>query len=137
LAEKITSNLKFKIKSEDDKNPIPSTQKPRGYGGTAIAWKKEINHLIDDNIEEGNERIVCIRIKVKPTPILIVSVYKLFKIFLQLNVAMFMYMLLCSPFTIPFPLDDWPGLKNSFLYFFLLHRCYLVIVVELGRKNYQ
>ena len=72
LAEKITSNLKFKIKSVDDKNPIPSTQKPRSY---AIAWKKDIDHLIDDNIEEGNERIVCIRIKVKPTPILIVSVY--------------------------------------------------------------
>lgn len=33
LAEKMTSNLKFKIKSVDDKNPIPSTQKPRGYGG--------------------------------------------------------------------------------------------------------
>jgi exonuclease III len=75
LAEKITSNLKFKIKSVDDKNPIPSTQKPRGYGGTAIAWKKEIDHLIDDYIEERNERIVCIRIKVKPNPILIVSVY--------------------------------------------------------------
>lgn len=38
--------------------------------GTAIAWKKDIDHLIDDNIEEGNERIVCIRIKVKPKPIL-------------------------------------------------------------------
>ena len=75
LAEKIMSNLKFKIKSVDDNNPIPSIQKPRGYGGTAIAWKKEIDHLIDDNIEEGIERIVCIRIKAKPKPILIVSVY--------------------------------------------------------------
>jgi exonuclease III len=75
LAEKIMSNLKFKIKSVDDNNPIPSIQKPRGYGGTAIAWKKEIDHLIDDNIEGGNERIVCIRIKAKPKPILIVSVY--------------------------------------------------------------
>jgi hypothetical protein len=43
--------------------------------------------------------------------------------------AHFMYMLLCLPLTIPFPLDDWPCLKNSFLYFFLLHRYYLVIVV--------
>jgi hypothetical protein len=55
--------IKFKIKSVDDNNPIPSTQKPRGYGGTAIAWKKEIDHLIDNNIEDGNEHIVCIRIK--------------------------------------------------------------------------
>jgi hypothetical protein len=40
------------------------------YGGTAIAWKKEIDHLIDDNIEDGNEHIICIRIKAKPKPIL-------------------------------------------------------------------
>ena len=46
LAEKITSNLKFKIKSVDDKNPIPSTQKPRGYGGTAMLGRKRLIILL-------------------------------------------------------------------------------------------
>jgi hypothetical protein len=44
------------------------------YCGTIMTiWMRE--SMPCDNIEEGNERIVCIRIKVKPTPILIVSVY--------------------------------------------------------------
>ena len=75
LFKKFNSKLKFKSRSVDDNNPIPPTQKPRGYGGTAIAWLEKIDHLIDENIEDGNERIVCIKINVDPIPILAVSVY--------------------------------------------------------------
>ena len=38
---------------------IQPAQVPRGYGGTAIIWKKEINHLIKI-IQDGNERLQCV-----------------------------------------------------------------------------
>jgi len=33
-------------KSVDDKDPLHPIQMPRGYGGTGILWKKELDHLI-------------------------------------------------------------------------------------------
>jgi hypothetical protein len=34
---------------------------PRGYGGVAVIWRKEIDHIIRP-IEDGSEKIQCIEI---------------------------------------------------------------------------
>ncbi|VDI15809.1 Hypothetical predicted protein, partial [Mytilus galloprovincialis] len=36
--------------------------RPRGYGGVAILWREDIKHLIE-RLEEGSERIVCVKSK--------------------------------------------------------------------------
>ena len=46
---------------------------PRGYGGVAVLWRKEIDHLVQD-LPDGGNRIKCIEIKGN-VPILVVSVY--------------------------------------------------------------
>ncbi|VDH91711.1 Hypothetical predicted protein [Mytilus galloprovincialis] len=61
-------------KSVDENNPIPPTQKPRGYGGVAILWKQHLDHLVE-KINDGSERIICIKINVKPKPILLICAY--------------------------------------------------------------
>ncbi|CAG2211417.1 E3.1.11.2 [Mytilus edulis] len=61
-------------KSVDENNPIPPTQRPRGYGGVAILWKQSMDHLVEQ-IEDGSERIICIKLKVKPKPILLICAY--------------------------------------------------------------
>ena len=60
-------------KSVDSQNPIPPIQIPRGYGGVAIFWKKNIDHVVND-LDIGNERIKCIELNLEK-PILIVNVY--------------------------------------------------------------
>jgi hypothetical protein len=47
---------------------------PRGYGGTGILWKKELDHLINV-IDIGNERIQCVEFMGSSRKRLIVSVY--------------------------------------------------------------
>jgi hypothetical protein len=42
-----------------DSDPLQPIQMPRGYGGTGILWKKELDHLINV-IDIGNERIQCV-----------------------------------------------------------------------------
>ncbi|CAG2224167.1 unnamed protein product [Mytilus edulis] len=61
-------------KSVDENNPIPPTQKPRGYGGVVILWKQHLDHLVE-KINDGSERIICIKINVKPKPILLICAY--------------------------------------------------------------
>ena len=60
-------------KATDTGNPILPVQMPRGYGGTAILWQKEIDHLISP-ITDGGNRIQCVELQGK-RPILIISVY--------------------------------------------------------------
>ncbi|MES9904479.1 MAG: reverse transcriptase domain-containing protein [Sedimenticola sp.] len=60
-------------KSVDMNDPIAPVQMPRGYGGVAILWNKNINHLVTD-LDLGNERIKCIEIEAQK-PILIMCVY--------------------------------------------------------------
>ncbi|CAG2240731.1 unnamed protein product [Mytilus edulis] len=50
-------------------------KKPRGYGGTAVVRSNKIDHIVDDTIQDGSERIVCIKIDTAPTPIIVVSTY--------------------------------------------------------------
>jgi hypothetical protein len=46
---------------------------PRGYGGTGILWKKELDHSINV-IDIGNERIQCVEFMGSSRKLLIVSV---------------------------------------------------------------
>jgi hypothetical protein len=46
-------------KAVDSNDPIPPIQMPRGYGGVAILWKKELDSLIT-SLKIGNERIQCV-----------------------------------------------------------------------------
>ena len=60
-------------KAVDSNNPIPPIQMPRGYGGVAILWKKELDSLIT-SLKIGNERIQCVETEGNPNT-LIVSLY--------------------------------------------------------------
>jgi hypothetical protein len=46
---------------------------PRGYGGTAILWRKDIDTIVTP-LTIGNNRIQCIKITRDPN-LLIISVY--------------------------------------------------------------
>ena len=48
-------------RSVDDLQPISPFQKPRGYGGTAFLWKKDIDGLVKE-LPDGNERIICLEV---------------------------------------------------------------------------
>ena len=60
-------------KAVDTGDPILPVQMPRGYGGTAILWKKDIDHLVKA-IPDGCNRIQCVQIK-GTEPLLLISVY--------------------------------------------------------------
>ena len=56
-------------------NKIQPDRVPRGYGGVAVLWQKEIDHLIKV-INDGNERIQCIEFSDSfSKPMLFISVY--------------------------------------------------------------
>ena len=69
------NNINFEAKAVDKFNNIQPSQTPRGYGGVAVIWKKDIDHLVKP-IPDGNERIQCIELIDKfQKPLLIISVY--------------------------------------------------------------
>ncbi|KAK3089516.1 hypothetical protein FSP39_004221 [Pinctada imbricata] len=70
----IDDNIRGCGKAVDDRNPIPPVQKPRGYGGVGILWRKDLDHLVTA-ISEGNERMQCVIISMENTSILLMSVY--------------------------------------------------------------
>ncbi|CAC5398499.1 unnamed protein product [Mytilus coruscus] len=49
-------------KAVDFKDPIPPTRMPRGHGGVAIVWKKQLDSYITP-LPDGNERIQFIEIR--------------------------------------------------------------------------
>ena len=57
----------------DSNDPIPPIQMPRGYGGVAILWRKELDSLIPP-LKIGNERIQCVETEGNPNT-LVVSLY--------------------------------------------------------------
>jgi len=57
----------------DSNDPIPPIQMPRGYGGVAILWRKELDNLIT-SLKIGNERIQCVETTCNPNT-LVVSLY--------------------------------------------------------------
>ena len=60
-------------KAVDTGNPILPVQMPRGYGGVAVLWRKELDHLVV-KLPDGGNRIQCIALHGKK-PLLLVSVY--------------------------------------------------------------
>lgn len=70
----IGQNLCFAAKGVDLYNPISPVQVPRGYGGVAILWKKDMDHLVT-KLDEGNQRIQCVEIATEDNRFLVVSVY--------------------------------------------------------------
>jgi len=61
-------------KSVDDNDPIQPVNMPRGHGGVAIIWKKELDSLVNI-IDLGNNRIQCIELLTPATKLLLISVY--------------------------------------------------------------
>ena len=75
LLGEICEDICYEGKAVDLYNNIQPAQVPRGYGGTAILWKKEINHLIKV-IQDGNERLQCVEfLDNNYKPLLIISAY--------------------------------------------------------------
>ena len=62
------------IRSIDDDDHIPLYQRPRGYGGVAIAWKRSISSQVL-TIPDGNKIILPIIIKSSPKDICLVNIY--------------------------------------------------------------
>lgn len=72
--DELFPECEWTAKSVDELNPIGPTQRPRGYGGVAILWREDVKHLIE-RLEEGNERIVCVKVNVSPKPYILMCVY--------------------------------------------------------------
>lgn len=60
-------------KAVDSTDPILPVQMPRGYGGVAILWKKNIDHLVSV-LPDGGNRIQCVTIRAEKL-LLLVSIY--------------------------------------------------------------
>lgn len=60
-------------KAVDTGDPILPVQMPRGYGGVAVLWKDNIDHLIN-KLPEGGNRIQCVELATDE-PLLLISVY--------------------------------------------------------------
>ena len=67
LLDEINEQYNVSGKSVDHFNPITPVQIPRGYGGVAIFWKKEIDYLVSDK-DIGIELLT-------QHPLLVVCVY--------------------------------------------------------------
>jgi len=46
LIGKIDKEIYYAAKGVDKYDPLPPKYLPRGYGGVAIIWKKDIDHLV-------------------------------------------------------------------------------------------
>ncbi|CAG2216627.1 unnamed protein product [Mytilus edulis] len=60
-------------KAVDSSDPITPWRMPRGYGGTAILWKKNLDSIVTP-LSIGNNRIQCIEINGDPN-LIVISVY--------------------------------------------------------------
>ena len=71
---KIDPEILASGKSIDMNNPIPPTQKPRGFGGTAVLWKRKHDHLVS-SLPDGDHRIQAIQYQLSTYSLLIIAVY--------------------------------------------------------------
>ena len=69
----LSHNYSCLIKCVDENDPISARQRIRGWGGSALLWKKEFDQYIVP-IEDGNERICGILVNVD-SPLCILGVY--------------------------------------------------------------
>ncbi|VDI12916.1 Hypothetical predicted protein [Mytilus galloprovincialis] len=61
------------LEAVDSSDPITPWRMPRGYGGTAILWKKNLDSIVTP-LSIGNNRIQCIEINGDPN-LIVISVY--------------------------------------------------------------
>jgi exonuclease III len=67
--------INYAGKGVDQYDPLLPVSMPRGYGGVAIIWRKDIDHIIRP-LEDGSEKIQCVEISGnKDTKLLLISVY--------------------------------------------------------------
>jgi hypothetical protein len=57
----LNKNINFVGKGVDKYYPVLPKSMPRGYGGVAIIWRENIDHLIKI-LPDGTERIQCVEI---------------------------------------------------------------------------
>ncbi|VDI81833.1 Hypothetical predicted protein [Mytilus galloprovincialis] len=62
LLQELHKNFNGTGKAVDMNDPIPPSHMPRGYGGVAILWKRELDDIITP-MQLGNERIQCVEIR--------------------------------------------------------------------------
>ena len=72
--EQICPKFNVASKSVDEVNPICPIQKPRGYGGVAVLWRKELDHLMKPLLD-GSERIQCLELQTETGMLLLMSIY--------------------------------------------------------------
>ena len=60
--ERLYTEYDTHARGVDVNNPIAPSSLPRGYGGIAIMWKKNLTPMITKK-KNGNHRIICIEIK--------------------------------------------------------------------------
>jgi len=76
LISEIHGEINYVGKGVDINDPLLPVSMPRGYGGVAVIWRKEIDHIIRDHLEDGSEKIQCIEIHGnKNSRLLVISVY--------------------------------------------------------------
>jgi exonuclease III len=61
-------------KAVDSENPIIPSHMPRGYGGVAVLWKKDIDQNVRP-LPDGGNRLQVIEVATDPLKTVIVSVY--------------------------------------------------------------
>lgn len=61
-------------RSVDDLQPISPFQKPRGYGGTAFLWRKDLDDVVKE-LPDGNERIICIEVTTTSVKLCLICTY--------------------------------------------------------------
>ena len=61
MISEIHGEINYVGKGVDINDPLLPVSMPRGYGGVAVIWRKEIDHIIRQ-LEDGSEKIQCIEI---------------------------------------------------------------------------
>ena len=62
------------VRCVDDSDPILQHQRPRGYGGVAIAFRKDLAKFIS-SIPDGSNSVLPVLIKCTPRPICLINCY--------------------------------------------------------------
>ena len=69
-----SSDMDYTSRSVDEKDPIPLYQRPRGYGGVALAWSKNLSRFAK-KIPDGSERILPVLFESEYDKVCVISVY--------------------------------------------------------------
>ena len=75
MISEIHGEINYVGKGVDINDPLLPVSMPRGYGGVAVIWRKEIDHIIRP-LEDGSDKIQCIEIhENKNSRLQVISVY--------------------------------------------------------------